>query len=107
MSNSDDWGLELCPICNQMTNHDDDGCLKCRHRSTLSNANDSALHCTIASTFPFNTFTGETLRQLVEATEGLIAKETVAMAARAAAQIANLEQKITVLEVGRSNHERR
>lgn len=27
-----EWGLELCPVCNQMTNHDDDGCLKCRSR---------------------------------------------------------------------------
>lgn len=24
------WGLEYCKTCIQMTNHDDDGCLKCR-----------------------------------------------------------------------------
>ena len=23
------WQLRHCPICNQMTNHDGDGCLKC------------------------------------------------------------------------------
>lgn len=27
-----EWGLEYCPKCNQMTNHDDNGCLKCRSR---------------------------------------------------------------------------
>jgi hypothetical protein len=27
---SNKWGLEYCETCVQMTNHDDDGCLKCR-----------------------------------------------------------------------------
>ena len=26
----DRWGLELCDRCMTMTNHDDDGCLRCR-----------------------------------------------------------------------------
>jgi len=32
------WGLQLCPKCNQMTNHDDDGCLKCRSKSKRVNS---------------------------------------------------------------------
>jgi hypothetical protein len=30
------WGLEYCSTCIQMTNHDDNGCLKCRAKVAMT-----------------------------------------------------------------------
>ena len=45
-----EWGLELCDKCNQMTNHDDDGCLKCR-----VNTDDKKGKCNMSVSFTIQT----------------------------------------------------